>query len=349
MRASVTALPATFWLAIFLISSLVFESQAGFAVDRPPKQDAAPVLSRAAELVDLQSPGGTPFLLLANVTLREGSKSVQGAFAMAWAAPGRYRRVFRFPGFTATEVVTEGAIYHQRSTEAMPLMIWELDQLLAFTSNYRLGSEWKVLGVQSEQSGGTELNCVRAQTGLADSKICVNATTGEPFSIDTGPDAFRMERMREHSGVNEHSEFADYKPFGGRTFPRNLTFRGWDARMIEVQVEKLIQVKEFATGEFTPPQGATKTGFCEAPETSGEVTPNAGPNRIPVNFTDMEVDMYFQVSSVGGVRYAQVVYSSNPLKNNEILHWFIGTHFPIKSCSGTPVAYEKLVRLKTAH
>jgi hypothetical protein len=333
-----------------LISSIfLFESQVVIAADQSTKQDATAMLSKAAGLVDLQAPDGTPFLLLANVTLREGNKSVEGVFAMTWAAPGHYRRVFHFPGFTATEVATEGAIYRQRSTEALPLMIWELDQLLALASNYRLGPEWKVLRIQTEQSGQTELTCVLAKTGLADSKSCVNAATGEPFSIDAGPDAYHMERPRERSTVTERSEFTDYQPFEGRSFPRTLTFRGWDARAVEVRIQKLIQVKAFAADEFTPPKGATKTGFCESPETTGEVTPNAGTSTIPVKFSDMEVDMYFQVSPVGGVRYAQVVYSSDPLKNDEVLHWFIGTHFPIKSCAGTPIAYEMLVRLKTAH
>jgi hypothetical protein len=339
-----------FRFAAFLISlMLFFGSRVGLASDQPTKQDAPVILSKAAELVDLQSPGGTPFLLLANVTLREGEKSVEGVFAMSWAAPGQYRRVFRFPGFTATEVVTGGAMYRQRSTEAMPLMIWELSQLLALTSNYRLGPEWKVLHVQTEQSGQVELNCVLARTGLADSKICIDTSTGLPFSIDTGPDAYRLEHSRERSAANERSEFADYQPFEGHTFPHKLTFHGWDARTVEVQVQKLIPVKAFAADEFAPSKDSSKIGFCDSPETNGEVTPNPGSNRIPVKFTDIEVDMYFQVSPAGGVRYAQVVYSSDPLKNTEILHWFIGTHFPIKTCSGTPVAYETLVRLKTAH
>jgi len=346
----VNARPKTLRLGLLLISSIfLFESQVVIAADQSTKQDATAMLSKAAGLVDLQAPDGTPFLLLANVTLREGNKSVEGVFAMTWAAPGHYRRVFHFPGFTATEVATEGAIYRQRSTEALPLMIWELNQLLALGSNYRLGPEWKVLRIQTEQSGQTELTCVLAKTGLADSKSCVNAATGEPFSIDAGPDAYHMERPRERSTVTERSEFTDYQPFEGRSFPRTLTFRGWDARAVEVRIQKLIQVKAFAADEFTPPKGATKTGFCESPETTGEVTPNAGTSTIPVKFSDMEVDMYFQVSPVGGVRYAQVVYSSDPLKNDEVLHWFIGTHFPIKSCAGTPIAYEMLVRLKTAH
>jgi len=118
--------------------------------------------------------------------------------------------------------------------------------------------------------------------------------------------------------------------------------------VVEVQVQKLIRAQSFPSDEFTPPKGATRTGFCESPEATGEVRPSTG-NAIPIGLTDIRVDMYFQVSPAGGVRYAQVVYSSAPLKNNEILHWFIGTHFPVKTCSGTPISYETMISLASGH
>jgi hypothetical protein len=57
--------------------------------------------------------------------------------------------------------------------------------------------------------------------------------------------------------------------------------------------------------------------------------------------------MYFRVSPAGGVQYAQVVDSSDPLNSKKILNWYVGTHFPVKSCSGTPIPYETIVTLVT--
>lgn len=338
---------ATFRLAIFLICPALFlGSQASFAVDKQPKDDAAAMLSKAAGLVDLQASGAAPFLLLTKVVLREGNKSVDGVFATTWAAPGQYRRVFRFPGFTATEVAAEGATYDQRSTEALTLMVWELEQLLDLAPSYRLSPKTKIRRIRTEHSGAIELTCVSTQgsapTDLTDSKICVNAATGEPFSIDRGIDAYGLESL------HEHFEFSEYQPFEGRTFPRKLTFRGWGSRVVEVQVQKLIRARSFPADEFTPPKAATKTSFCGATETAGDLMPSSK-STIPVGFKDVEVDMYFQVTSAGGVRSAQVVYSSDPLHNDEILNWFIGTHFPIKTCSGTPIAYETMVRMFFGH
>jgi len=186
------------------------------------------------------------------------------------------------------------------------------------------------------------LTCVLAQARWAESRICVNAATGEPFSITRGVDAYHLEHARERS------EYADYEPFEGRAFPRKLTFRGWDSRIVEVQITKLVRAQSFSADEFIPPTGATRTHYCESPDATGELRPSTG-STIPFGFSDVEVDMYFQVTPVGGVRYAQVVYSSDPLKNKEILNWFTGTHFPIETCSGTPIAYETFVRFKTGH
>lgn len=327
----------------FLIGILlVIGSQVGRAADDQTKRDAEAILSRAAGLVNLQAPGAAPFLMSATVVLREGDKSVEGVFAMAWAAPGQYRRVFRFPNFTATEVATNGALHYQRSTEALPLMIWELNQLLTFGSRYRLDTHLKVRKIQTERLGPTELTCVLTQSGLNGVKTCVDSASGEPFSIDENIDAIRLDSLRQHY------EFGDYQTFDGHIFPRKMIFHGWKARTIEVQIQKLVHAASFAADEFMPPKGATEVKFCESPQTTGEVRPSTG-STIPIGFSDLEVDMYFQVTPAGGVRYAQVVYSSDASKNREVLSWFLGTHFPIKTCSGTPIPYETLFSLASGH
>ncbi len=88
--------------------------------------------------------------------------------------------------------------------------------------------------------------------------------------------------------------------------------------------------------------------YCRSPETQGELRPSTG-NTIPIGFRDLRIDMYFQVSPAGGVQYAQVVYSSDPLHSKEVLNWFIGTHFPIEKCSGTPISYEMITTLARGH
>jgi len=107
-------------------------------------------------------------------------------------------------------------------------------------------------------------------------------------------------------------------------------------------------VQSFPADEFVPPVGSTQMHFCDAPEIVGDVRPYAEDAGV-VRLRDTELTMYFQVSPVGSVRSAEVVYSTNPVMNKEILNWFVGTHFPVRSCAGQPVEYETIVTLAAGH
>jgi hypothetical protein len=188
----------------------------------------------------------------------------------------------------------------------------------------------------------SDLLCVSVERDLTKAKVCVNSGTSLPVSIDKRVDAPGLELLQEHY------EFADYQGFGSKQFPRTLSFRGWNSRAIQVQIDKLITVESFPADEFVPPAGATRMQFCETSETTGEVRPSTG-NAIPIGLRDTEVAMYFQVSPLGGVKNAEVVSSTNPVMNKEILNWFVGTHFPVRSCAGQPIEYETIVTLDVGH
>jgi hypothetical protein len=152
-------------------------------------------------------------MLLAKVKLQEGGKSTDGVYALAWT-PGQYRRVFRFPNYVETDVVAQDTIYRQRSTEALPLLIWELDRLVGIGESLRpqLASKLSLLPDRADRA------CVRSQRELSESKICVNSATGELQSIEEGIDVANPGLLRERF------EFSDYQPIGTKKFPRKLTF-----------------------------------------------------------------------------------------------------------------------------
>ena len=321
-------------VGVFLLVSFLVGR--GMGSDNP-ENDAQSVLSRASEQVAIKTPASASFMLLAKVQLHDGNKSVDGLYAIAWA-PGRFRRIFRFPNFSETDVMVDGAIYRQRTTNALPLMIYELDNLIDSLTTINPDSKTKFMKIDKTSS---DLLCVSLEREGSKSKICVNSER-LPISIDKKLDAIGLEQLQEHY------EFTDYQGFGTTQFPRILNLRGWNSRSIQVQIDKLIRVDSFPADEFVPPAGATRMRFCETPETTGEVRPSTG-NAIPIGLRDTEVAMYFQVSPLGGVKNAEVVSSSNPLKNKEILNWFVGTHFPVKSCAGQPIEYETIITLAVGH
>lgn len=306
------------------------------------KTDADAIFAKASKATDIRAAGSVPFLLLAKVRLEQDNKLVEGLYAMAWAGPDRFKSAVRFPNFNETEVVADDTLYRKRSSEAVPLLIWELHHLMNTWVQLQIDPKIKIKSIDTHHEAGVDLTCLLLEGQIQNSKLCLNSATHELQTIDKGMTPYGL------TAIREHYEFSDYQPFEGKTFPRRLSFRGWEQRTVEVRIDKLIRADSFPSDEFTPPPGAERSHFCEKPETKGDLMPSTG-NAIPVGLRDTEVVMYFQVSPIGGVRYAEVIQSSAPIKNKEILNWFVGTHFPIETCAGTPIAYETIFTLMSGH
>lgn len=312
---------------------------------------AASLLSQASEQVGIELPASPPFMLLAKVRLQEGNKSADGLYALAWA-PGRFRRVFRFPNFTETDVMVDGSMYRQRSTNFKPLVIYELDSLM--NSVLTIGSDTKSK-LRKIEKAPADLNCVSVLRDLSETQICLRALL--PVSIDRSLNPIELplpgvnvphSPQEPTEMLQEHYALADYQAFGAKQFPRTLRFHAWNSTSINAKIDKLIKVQSFPPDEFVPPVGSVSMHFCDAPEIVGEVRPYSEDAGV-VRLRDTELAMYFQVSPVGAVQSAEVVYSSNPLMNKEILNWFIGSHFPVRSCAGQQVEYETIVTLAAGH
>jgi len=292
-------------------------------------------LAKAWDLVDLRAADGAPFVLKARARLTEGAKSTDGVFAMAWAAPDRYRRVIGFPDYKETDVARGENYYSKRPTDGIPLMIWHLGDLMdSLDRRRKMPAGLKIRRVENESFAGKEAACIWLGPGKGDLKICVDVATHEVASIETGLDGPVQSQQR--------FEYSDYQDFGAKKYPRRFAFSGWNKRSIEVTVEELVPVREFAADEFTPPAGSVISKLCNGTEeTNGRAMPMFG-EAIPVGFDDLDVDIYFEISPIGAVRSAQIVYSSDPKANQEILHWFLGANFPVRTCDGRPIGYQTL-------
>jgi len=300
--------------------------------------EAEAILAKAWDLVDIRAAGGAPFVLKAKVRLAEGDKFSDGVYAMSWAAPDRFRRVIGFRDYTKTDVARGENHYSKRNTEGVPLMVWELSELMnSLGTREKLPAAEKVTRIERESIGGKGATCILTGPGKGDSKICVDAATDEVLSIAYGfggPATFQ-----------ERSEYSGYLDFGTKRFPRHFAFSGWNKRSIEVTIEKLVPVHEFAADEFSPPAGSEISKLCSGTMAmTGDATPMFG-NMIPVGFSELDVDIYFEITPAGAVRTAQIVYSSDPKADKEVLSWFLGAHFPVKTCDGRPIGYQMVYQL----
>ena len=321
------------WLSCAVAGVCLMTSGGLRGGDRTAEGEA--ILAKAADLVDLRGTDAVPFLLKARVRLSEGPKSVDGVFAMSWAAPDRYRRVIGFPDYQETDVARGENYYSKRNTDGVPLMVWQLGKLMDSLELRKTEQPgWKIKRVENESVGGKAAACMWMGPGKGDVKICVDAATHEIASMETGLDGAVQTQTRY--------EYADYQQFGVKKYPRRVTASGWDKRTIEVTVEKMLPVREFAADEFAPPAGAVISKLCNgAEELKGHPEPLSGA-RIPVGFDDLDMDIYIEISPIGAVRSAQIVYSSDPKSDKEILNWFLGTNFPVMTCDGRPIGYQTL-------
>ncbi|HUJ80913.1 MAG TPA: hypothetical protein VLW83_03465 [Candidatus Acidoferrales bacterium] len=300
--------------------------------------EAEAILVKAWDVVDIRAPGSAPFVMKAKVRLAEGEKSTDGVYAMSWSAPDRFRRVIGFRDYAETDVARGENYYSKRNTEGVPLMVWELGELMdSLGTRKKLPVAEKVKRIERESIVGKEATCILSGPGKGDSKICVDAATDEVLSVAYGLDG--------PAAFQERSEYSDYQDFGTKRFPRHLVFSGWNKHSIEVSIVMIVPVHEFAADEFSPPAGSEVSRRCAGnEEMKGEVTPMFG-NAIPVGFENLDVDIYFEITPTGGVRSAQIVYSSDPKADKEILGWFIGAHFPVMSCDGRPMGYAEVYRM----
>jgi hypothetical protein len=326
MRSAIWIICAVGVAAFFAIPNLCAGDQTS---------DAEAILNKAWDLVDISAAGSGPFLLKAKVRLTEGNKSADGVFAMAWAAPDRFRRVVGFPDYKETDVSRGENYYSKRTTDGVPLMIWKLGELMdSLGTRERMPAGEKVKRAVTQTVGGKEATCVSIGPGKGDLRICINAATGEVISIEKGLDGppEREERL----------EYSDYQEIGAKKYPRHFVYSGWSKRSIAVTIDTLSAVREFAADEFSPPAGSQISRTCNgAEQMTGTVMPMFG-NSKPVGFYQQDFYIYFEISPVGAVRSAQMIYNSDPKTDSEILGMYVGGKFPVKTCDGRPIGYQTL-------
>jgi hypothetical protein len=92
--------------------------------------EADGLLAKAWDQIDIRAAGSGPFILKASVRLIDGEKSIDGVYAMSWAAPDRFRRVMGFHNYAQTDVARGENYYTKRSTDGVPLLVWRLGELM---------------------------------------------------------------------------------------------------------------------------------------------------------------------------------------------------------------------------
>jgi hypothetical protein len=306
-----------------------------------PGSEAEALLAKAWDQIGIRATGSSPFILKATVRLVDGEKSIDGVYAMSWAAPDRFRRVMGFHNYAQTDVARGENYYTKRTTDGVPLLVWRLGELMDSFAVRRKTLPAAVKRMESQSVEGRNATCVSVSELTEDSRICVDADTSEVMSIDEG--------MDDSPAYRQKFEYSEYQTFGTKNYPRRFKYSGRNKRSIEVTIEQLTPVREFAADEFSPPAGSEIWRYCSGiEEMTGEFTSALG-SELPVNFSNMDADIYFEIGPSGVPRSGQVVYSSDPARDKAVLAWLLGGHFPLKTCDGRPIAYAMIYPLGARH
>ena len=236
----------------------IFLSTLSGASDTSEQQDTRKKLEQAVSktnIFDLPS-----FQMKAAVQIDNEGKPLDGSYRLLWNGPEQWREEITFPGYKELQVGGKGIVWVQRSTDFVPLRIYQLHAALGFGSvvgedaghsgsfvQLGLTPNHKIKKPHSRKERGVTLTCVRTENEMkVSSDICVNDSTGTLFRGSSYEDG-------------------DFQAVGEKVFPRSVGFVDKGKTVVKVKVNELIVSDEFLPNAFIPPTGASAEPGCMNP------------------------------------------------------------------------------------
>ena len=216
------------------------------ASDTSEQRDAIKKLEQAVSktnIFDLPS-----FQMKAAVQIDNAGNQLDGSYRLLWNGPEQWREEITFPGYTELQVGGKGIVWIQRSTDFVPLRIYQLHAALGFGSvagedaghsgsfvQLGLSRNDRFKKLHSRKEHGEKLTCVETENELnSSSEICVNDSTGTLFRGSSYADG-------------------DFKTVGAKVFPRFLGFVDKGKTVAKITVNEFIASDQFPPNAFIPP------------------------------------------------------------------------------------------------
>jgi TonB family protein len=234
---------------------LLFAQLAG-ASDNVNRQEAVTRLEQAVSKTNIfELPS---FLMRADIQIEENGKLVDGTYELLWNGPDQWREGIRVPGYTEVQIGDKGTVRVKRSTDFIPVPIYNLHQALGFGSTTGapqsmslvqpvLGPRDTIKKQRERKEHGQKLTCFEMDHGNnLSSEICINDASGT---------------------IDRSSQFSDedFQPVGTKIFPRGITFRLENRAVARVTVTNLASSAQFTPDAFSPPAGVTARAGCMNP------------------------------------------------------------------------------------
>jgi hypothetical protein len=308
----------------------------------PSTKDAADLVAKADQQMQLTGPGATPFHILAKLHFVIGSASVDGAYEVLWESADRYREDFRLGSLSATYLALQDKLYIRRNTPTITYPQWRVRMLMDFPGHRYDASKPDIAKVYKSQIDGEDVIC--ADVKLSPTRCF--SQTGEIVSSKIA---------HKHGNFQVGLTQDGFINIGTARFPEHIVSTLGDERL-EVQLDKVELVTHFADATFAPPEGASAHDWCAQPEVGTQpkdslflpITllggqPFQGPLILssPVISTKISA-LYLQIGTDGHIEKMMETHpdgSAKDLITKAALEMRLATH----SCAGKPVEYEDMI------
>ncbi len=216
--------------------------------------DAATLLARATAHLNIESPSSAPFVLLAKARYTVNKQTVEGTYALGWAAPNLYREDLQYGSVHETILVSGGKLYRV-GQDTSHINLWSQMIKRALRWSLPSGVRAKERPQGEHYGSGAQLTCIVANGPETHERICLDPNNYEPFSYD----------VSSPSG-KQNWTFADYTslanaPSISQRFPTAITYKDNRGISAELDIQSIAAVSGFAANEFTPPAGAVAQVF----------------------------------------------------------------------------------------
>ena len=326
------------WIPLSLVSVLI--SPLLSASDAHEQREAMKRLEQAVSMTnifDLPS-----FQLSATVQIENRGKPLDGTYRLLWDGPEHWREEISLPGYTELQVGGKGTVWIHRSTDFVPLAVYQLHAALGFGSQagadpgpfeslvqVGLIQKDRVKKLHSRKEHGDKLTCVETENEQkSSSELCVNESTGTLFRGTSYEDR-------------------DFQPIGEKVFPQFLSFLEKGKTVARVNVSSLIAPSEFPLNSFTPLTGVSAEAGCMNPmpyRRVKSVAPQYPQDARQQRFEGTVVaDVWIGLDGIPRIR--KILASPSASLEKATAAALTGWHYEPATCEGRPVQVETVLRI----
>lgn len=274
------------------------------------------------------------FEMDATVHIDNGGKPLQGSYRLLWNGPEQWREELRFPGFDEARVGRNGEVYLSRSTNFLPLRIYQLHSALGYGAE-SWSSFFQVAPrptdtidkIRDRKDHGLRIKCAEILNAKKQHReVCVNEDEGiifrrRPF-VDSG---------LIHAGT--------------KVFPQSMTYIEDGKSVAKVEVTALNTPVQLPPSVLEPPDGSTGQVGCFEPTAPPRVHSVAPyyPERERQSYIQGTISVYAIIGKDGIPRGLRVVSGVTPGLNDSALDAIRQWGYEPATCNGVPVEYETII------